>query len=509
MASDGIRALRDLRRARRRRAYRSVDWTDALYRVYVTAILSSVGVGILAGWIGGRQVTQGELADVVEHGPAVVGLAVAASVAVGLRSGGRGGPLVLQPADVAHLLLAPVRRATVLRSPALRQLRFSAFVGTVAGLVAGNLAAQRLPGVDAAWVAWGGVAGAVAGLAFTGSALVASGLRTGRRVAAVLGAIAVGWSAADLYLTLATSPATYLGRLAMTPLRTPGTRAVGLVLLLLPGAGLAFVGRTSLEAARRQAGLLAQLRFAVTLQDVRTVVLLRRQLAAEGPRRRPWLRLPPGGRHPVWRRDWQGALRWPAIRIVRLVVLGVVAGLSCAAAWRGTPALVAVAGAALLVAALDAIEGLAQEADHPVRFETLPVPPGRLVVGHLAVPAAVMLVVVTFGVAGALVLGGAGTVLAVGAVTAVPSALAAASAAAVSVQASPADTLAAPELFGPSRMVVRTLAPPVLAVLGVLPVLAGRAAIDAGGQPLAGAGLAATGVLLVTVGVVACLRQAG
>lgn len=64
----------------------------------------------------------------------------------------------------------------------MRQLRFSGFVGAVAGMVAGNLAAQRLPGTYAAWVATGGLAGLTAGLAFTGAALVASGLRVGRRV---------------------------------------------------------------------------------------------------------------------------------------------------------------------------------------------------------------------------------------------------------------------------------------------------------------------------------------
>ena len=62
-----------------------------------------------------------------------------------------------------------------------------------------------------------------------------------------------------------------------------------------------------------------------------------------------WLRLPPGRDRPVWRRDWQGVLRWPPVRILRVLALGAVAGLAALGAWRGTPALIVVSGAALLV----------------------------------------------------------------------------------------------------------------------------------------------------------------
>ncbi|MDQ6725205.1 MAG: hypothetical protein M3066_03430, partial [Actinomycetota bacterium] len=292
MPSPGSQVLRDLRRARRRRAYGDMDWMDALYRVYVTAILSAIAVSLASGWIGGRPVTPAELATAVHRGPPLVGLIVALAVAAGLRSGGRGGPLALEPADVQHVLLAPIPRRVALRGPAVRQLRFGAFVGLVAGMAAGNLAAQRLPGAYPAWVAWGGAAGLVTGLAWTGSALVASGVRIGRRWAGVLGAAVLAWSAADIARGTATSPATFLGRLSMSAARSVPSSPIGAVLLALPVAGMLGVGGTALEAARRQAGLVSQLRFAVTMQDVRTVVLLRRQLAAEGPRRRPWARLP-------------------------------------------------------------------------------------------------------------------------------------------------------------------------------------------------------------------------
>jgi hypothetical protein len=501
-------ALRDLRRSRRRRAYGDIDWTDSLYKAYVTAIFSAIGVSIASGYVGGHPVTPAQLATALDRGPALVGLAAAVAIAGGLRSGGRGGPLALQPADVQLVLLAPLPRGLALRGPAARQLRSAAFVSTIAGMVAGNLAAQRLPGASVTWMAWGAVVGLLVGLSWPGSALVASGARLGRRWAGLLGAGAIGWAVADLLAGTVTSPTTFLGRLAMSAAGWRPSSALGLVLLGLPVAGLLLVGGTSLEAARRQAGLAAQLRFALTMQDLRTVLLLRRQLAAEGPRRQPWLRLPAGRRsRPVWRRDWQGILRWPAIRVLRILALGGVAGLAAAGAWRGTPALVLVAGAALLIAGLDSVEGQSQEADHMVRRDTLPVHPGHLLLRHLAAPSVVMTTVVAAGAAGAMTLGGPGTVLQVAALVGVPAALAATCGAALSVETGPVDPFALEQFHG-VRLFVRSVGPGVLAVGGVLPVLAARFAVDAGGSALGGAAPAAAAVLLVVAGAGAWMGRA-
>jgi hypothetical protein len=508
----GIQALRELRRARRRRAYEQIDWIDAVYRVYVVAIFSALATSFVSGYVGGTPVTPAQLSRALEFGPALGGLVVAGAIAAGLRSGGRGGPLVLLPADVTIVLLAPIPRAVVLRGVAIRQLRFSGFVGGVVGMIAGNLAAQRLPGAYLAWVASAGVAGLLTGLAFTGSALVASGLRTGRRVAGLIAALVVGWSIADLLGKTATSPATFVGRLAMAPVHGVGTPLVGLILVAVPIAGLGVIGGTSLEAALRQAGLAAQLRFAVTMQDVRTVILLRRQLSSEGPRRRPWLRIAgPARRGAVWRRDWQGVLRWPAPRVLRIVVLGAAAGVAASAAWEGTPVLVVLAGLALLVAALDAIEGLAQEADHPTRSSTLPVGRGWLVLRHLAVPMVLMLVVgvVGVGVGGALGPSGLSGVVGIGLVAAIPAAVAAVVGAAVSVSVGPAIN---PLEIGPlanAMAGIRAVGPPLLAVLGVLPLAAARIAVNDNHSALTGALPAAAGVLFValSVAVVVLLRE--
>ena len=96
-----------------------------------------------------------QVAQVRVDGPGWIGLVAAFAIALGLRSGSRGGPLALERADVRHVLLAPVDRTMALRAPAVRQLRFLGFVGMVVGGISGDMAAKRLPGSALAWVATG------------------------------------------------------------------------------------------------------------------------------------------------------------------------------------------------------------------------------------------------------------------------------------------------------------------------------------------------------------------
>src|SRR5207237_3834791 len=93
---------------------------------------------------------------------------------------------------------------------------------------------------------------------------------------------------------------------------------------------------------------------------------------------------------PVWRRDGHGLLRWPAVREARVVLLAAGAGLALRGAWSGTTPLVVVAGLCVFVAALDVVEPLAQEVDHPDLGESLPMPEGRLHVRHLPALVAAM-----------------------------------------------------------------------------------------------------------------------
>jgi hypothetical protein len=557
-AAGSALALRDLRRARHQRHREDFDWVETLYRVYVT-FLSAVAVI----WLSVSKVTDeaaagGGLADIRRHGAAVLGLLVAFLVTLGLRSGARGGPLSLEGADVRVVLLAPIGRRLALRAPALRQVRSAAFGGLCVGAVAGNLAGQRLPGRFVGWVAAGAGLGLLAALLSVGVALVACGFRVTRPAGSALGAAVMGWSVADLVAGTATSPLSLIGRIGLAAL--PGdvrggspavaiAAGVALTAAVL-GVAAARLGAMSLEAAEHRGRLAAQLRFALSLQDLRAVVLLRRRLAAEEPRPRPWLRLGDGGAAgaapsgedgppgPWWRgrslpaqagasaskrsagffegwrdrtalavrrRGLQSILRWPAPRILRVAGLGTVAGLAAGGAWEGTTPLLIVAGVALFVAALDALEPLAQEMDHPTRRDSFPVAPGRLAAAAVAVPTAVLGVTAAIGAAVAVaVLGVPAGPMLLAVIPATAGAVAGGTASLVLEPVSAAEIMSrypVPEAAGP-MLVARLGFAPGLAISGWLPLLAGRAALNeefAPGDAVIQAGIAVVGISVLVV----------
>jgi hypothetical protein len=523
-AASARAVLADLRRARRRRRTRDFDPFEALYRVYITAVVTGVAVWLLSGVTGDTRVGAGEAARVTAHGPQVVGLVVAVALAVGLRSGGRGGPLVIEAADVRHVLLSPLDRAVALRPVAVRLVRFGALAGAGVGAVAGLLAYRRLPGGFPAWIVCGAAVGLLAAAGALCLAMLVSGHRLGRIAGAGLALVVVAWSAADLALGITTSPATLIGDVALWPLHWRPLGLVGVAVLAVAAvAGFLGVAGTSIEAAEARSTLVGQIRFAATLRDLRTVVVLRRQLSQELPRQRPWVRLPrtvrPGaasvGRArglPVWRRGWHGILRFPAVRFGRMAVLSAAAGAALVGAWRGTTPLLLAAAACLYVAALDAVEPLAQEVDHPDRRDEYTVPAGTLAIRQLG-PSAVLMVVlclVGWGVAVAIT-GGQTVAVQVGAVMVLPAGLAAAVGAAVSVvQGAPGtfsatDSLLPPEAAG-ARAILRILLPPVIVAVGLLPLLAARSPV-AHETPLQAATAVEPFVLLVVVAVGAWLRS--
>ena len=474
----GRQVLRELHSARRRHYLRQLDWVDALYKAYLTAIGAAAGTLLVSGALGDARAGEDAVHTITARGPAVLGLVVAVLVAAGLRTGARGGPLALQPPDVHQILLAPVDRRLALRGPALAQLRTRVFVAAVVGAVVGNLAFRRLPGKPGAWIGCGVLFGALAAAAGMGAALLGSGKRLGRVVATALGLGILGWSALDWLLHVTTSPATMLGRLAVAPIgRAPAVElAIGAICaaVLIVG-GLASVGGTSLEDSLRRAGLVAQLRFAVTVQDLRTVILLRRQLAAELPRSKPWFALGPAGAGPrgsvVWRRGWHSFLRWPGVRVARVAALGLAAAAALVGVWHDTTPLVVVAGCALLLVALDAIEPLAQEIDHPTRRSLLPISSKALLRPHLVAPGAAVALVALLGVAGALAATRDAQALEVGIAVLLPAVLGAVAGAAVSVITDPFQWV-----LNPVVQNIRAAAPFVLAIAGVLPVAAARLA---------------------------------
>ncbi|HZD67273.1 MAG TPA: hypothetical protein VE152_14345 [Acidimicrobiales bacterium] len=489
-------AIVALRRARFRHRIAHIDFFEALYRAYLTAIGAGVAIVALSGVTGDRPVTGHRLVLLTQHGAAAIGAVVALGVAVALRSAGRGGPLALEAADVRHLLLAPVDRNAALRGPAFQQLRSGAFAGSVCGAIVGVVAWRDLHGSPAAWILACGAVGGLAGVGCLGAGLAASGRRLPRLAAMAVGVAVVAWSAADLYLGTVTSPLTMLGQLALWPLRVHLEALVGVaVTLALAVVGLFQVGGLSIEAAERRATLVGQLRFAATTRDLRTVMVLRRQLSQERSRRRPWL---PLGRRPgrslglaIWKRGWQGILRWPARRFLRLVVLGAVAGVCLRLVWSGTTALVVIAALALWVAALDSVEPLAQEVDRTDRLSSFPHVEGWVLLRHLAVPSVLMIGVCLVGLGVAAAMGGSlHLVAAVGGLTVIPAALAAVGGATVSVVREPqvtSDVMALqPELAG-IKTFLRELIPPTVAFIGLLPVLVAHHAAATHHPPLGAA----------------------
>ena len=394
--------VQQMRRARRVRRLGSLEWFDVAYRVYLAALVGGGAILWLSGLVSDEPATASQVAAVDEHGPAVLGIAVALAIALGLRSGSDGGPISIEPPDVRHLLLAPIPRRDVLLRPVVQRFRAMVFGGALVGAVAGQLAARRLPGSPAAWASSAAVAAATVGAAFVAVAVLAHVLRVPRWLATALALLVLAAQALSVAGWL-TGPGDAIGSFALWGMRQhlSDLFAIGLV---VAGSLVAVLlaGHLRVEPLVRRGDLVSQLRFAVTMQDLRTVVLLRRQLRGERPRSTPWVRIPArrGGSagRAVWRRGWRGLLRYPVARLARMAGLVVAAGVAAVAVLRGTtPAIVAI-GIALYLLGLDAVEPLSQEIDHPDHTDGVPIRRGWMLAHHVAAPA---LALVPFALLGA------------------------------------------------------------------------------------------------------------
>jgi hypothetical protein len=467
-----------MRAARRGHFVERLNILELLYRVYLFAIFGGIGLAYLGGVIDEAAALPSAVDSIREDGPAVLGIAIAVVALAGLRAGARGGPLAIEPAEVQYVLLAPIGRAAALRPAAIRQLRIGAAAGAVGGAIVASFVCRRLPGSPVEWIASLAVLGALLPVTFLSAALLASGRRLSQPLVAALGSTLLAWSVADLVLGLGTAPTTLLGELGTLPLQSGSTAALAGVgvaaALALLAAGLLGIGGMLLEAARRRARLAAELRFSASVQDLRTVILLRRQLASERPRRRPWLRLGiagAGGR-PVWRRAWQSFLRWPLARIGRVVGLALATGAAAVGAWHVSIVLAVVPGALLFVAALDLVEPLAQESDHPTRTQLLPVAPGHLIRSHLIAPGVALTLVVAVAALAAAAISGDAVAFELGAVAALPTGFGLALCAALSATNDPYEFI-----LNPTLGYTQTFGPMVAAlVFCAAPILVGRAA---------------------------------
>lgn len=403
-------ALRDLRAARRRNRVSQLDRFDAFYKAYVTAIASGIAIYATAGWFGTEPITGNLLAKVTDLAPIYLGLAVAAILAVAMRSGGRGGPFALEKADVRHIMLAPVAREDVLRGEAIRTIRHAAFLGGTVGAIIGIIATRRLPGHPAEWIAGPMIYCAAIAMGAYGLALICSGFRINRVVTDVVGFLLVVWAAADAILQIPSSPFAWISHVAVWPLEFDLLGLLGIgVMLALAGLGIFAAPGWQVEVAERRSGLVGQLRFAATMQDVRTVMILQRQLAQEQLRVKPIIRLPKLRKaydrkgQPLLRvyvrRVLHTYFRWSFFRFLRLVVFAILAGFAIFAAWQSTIALIVVAGLLFWVIALELLEALAQESDHPDRLIGLKRAPGWDQFRLMAAPAYAMLILVLISAA--------------------------------------------------------------------------------------------------------------
>lgn len=502
-----VRALRD---ARRRKRLVSLEWFELAYKVYVVALVAIVAVALLANVVGDARLNDAQVADVVRLTPAVIGTVMALALALGLRSGARGGPISVEQPDVQYLLLAPVSRRAVLSRPAVQQLRLATFAGAAVGAVGGQLLGRRLNRSLIPWTVTGAATGAMIGLALVTAALLAHVVHLRRWQATLAGAVLLGWQVAGIPNDWGVpGPLDTVGSLVLWPLRIHAVDLAGPALLLVLAAfALLGLERLSIDALSRRSALVSQLRFAVTMRDLRTVVLLRRQLSNEQHRVRPWFRTPRLVRKPVTRRGVQSIARFPLSRIIRMVLLAGVTAAAQVAAFRGTTPMVVVSGLAAFVLGLECVEPFAQEIDRPERCDALPQERGWLLVRHLPVPAAVAALFGLIGVAGIVAFHRTTMSWKLGLLLVLPVVWAGAAGAVLNVMSGlpePAVTGAVNDVLPPEvagmREVFRTVKPLAVAISGSLPVLAARSAVRHGHQPIPPALQAAVAVGLVIAAV--------
>ncbi|MCE9621309.1 MAG: DUF6297 family protein [Actinomycetia bacterium] len=523
------KALRAMRRTRQRHRLGNIEWFDAAYRAYLVGIFGGGSVLWISSSVRDATVSAASAADFAEFAPPILGLLAAFALLVGLRGGAQGGPVALEAADVMHVMLAPVDRRRALLRPALQRVRGAIFTGAIAGAISGQLAGRRLPGSLLAWAGGGALFGASVAMLWVGSALLAHTVlarssRVPRWSATAIGLTLVAWQSVAVYFamdsgsTKVAGPADAFGSLALWGWRQHSTdliaTAVGLLAVIL---GLLLLSRISLEALARRSALVAQLRFAVTMQDLRTVILLRRQLNQERTRRTPWRRLQritnqkPRTRtraltRSVFRRGWHGLLRFPATRLARMAALSVAFGVLQATVVRGTTPAVLLSALVAFVIGLEVMEPLSQEVDQPDRTDSFPVDRGELLARHLLAPTIALLPFAIIAGAAAVITLGSIDAIAPAAIFALPNLIAGAAGGVVSIVRDAPDPFSADkqQSFVPPEMAgfgatIRLLWPIVVSAFGCSMVFILRVAVDNDG-PLIGAAIrGAVGSLLLAV----------
>lgn len=515
--------LAELRTTRQRRRLGDTDWYDIAYRVYLFALVGLILVVWISDAIDGAIGDGIDTADLLEKGPSIIGLLVVAAFALGMRSGADGGPVAIELPDIRYVLSAPISRRAVMLRPVGQRLRAAAFAIGLGGAVLGQLIATEVEGSRAAWAAACGAFGAIVGVTFVSTAVIAHTLRSPRWLATALATIALVWQgvvAWGIWNDEATglarvAPGNLAGRLALWGVSQPGIDVIPIVVAVaMTAAALALSGKLRVEALARRGELVSQLRFAATVQDLRTVVQLRRQLRSEVLRTRPWgQRHRPDrpaatatvrGRTPsttstgsagatgpspsiVWRRDSRSLRRLPAARFIRIGLLAGIGGAGAALTVSSSPLFGLLLLGALFFAGLESLEPLSQEIDRPDITESFPVERGWIYTHHLMASAVLLAGVGLLGAAAAVVVDPDVGLLAVA--MAVPMAWAGAMGPVVvtvldaptaptptTLLGTPRDaenTMVPPEFAGFSTA-LRTLLPVAISAVGTIPVFVAR-----------------------------------
>lgn len=518
-ATIGIDALYAMRSDRRKHRVEDMDWFEALYRVYLAAFLGGGAIIFLSGLVGDATLTPSEMVNIHTHAPHVLGLLASLVVFLGLRSGSNGGPLAVEDAEVRHVLMAPVSHAQVLRHPAIQRLRTFSFAGAIAGGTANQLLGRRVPDAPSLglFALYGAIAGAVLGVLFVVSALLAHGLGLARWMTTAIASMLVAWQVAVTFRdTHIAGPFDIVGGISLGWSRVNVIDIIGIVIVLAVAVlSISLVGRFSLEALARRSALVSQLKFAVTLQDVRTVVLLRRQLSQEHMRVKPWVKVPRFLRRDVIvGRGLRSMMHFPLRRIIRMKLLNMTAAAAMVIAWRGTTPVVVVAGLALFVLGLDVVEPLSQEVDQPDRTDALPVERGFIMTKHLIVPALASLLFLPAGVVVAFIMEPQLSTVAYAVLLGIPALLGGVAGAAInSVKGAPDplgganEGLALPPEVSGMGTVIRSAWPPAVSIIACLPVLALRYGVENQTDILGNTLRAVGGVVLLLVLVAGWVRQ--
>ena len=80
LPSTGTKAMYALRAQRKRNRLGDLEWFDAAYRVYVVGLFGGIVLAWLSDRVGDEPLSAAQAADVLQHGPALLGMAAVIAV---------------------------------------------------------------------------------------------------------------------------------------------------------------------------------------------------------------------------------------------------------------------------------------------------------------------------------------------------------------------------------------------------------------------------------------------